>query len=162
VRDQHPLGVVLADLDQFKRVNDLYGHAAGDAALQEVAQRLSGALRPQDRIGRYGGEEFLAVLPGCDWSASLAVAERLRATVSSTPLMAARLTAPLTLSVGLAVWPGTPGLATDALLQAADIALERAKQSGRNRIEISHPTPAEESPSATSLSLLSLWEYAAR
>src|SRR5579862_1794375 len=76
-REQRPVGVVLADLDHFKTINDTYGHFAGDAVLREFTRRILSSMRPYDAIGRYGGEEFLMVLPGCDEDAAMAQAERM-------------------------------------------------------------------------------------
>jgi diguanylate cyclase (GGDEF)-like protein len=132
-REATPLWVMLADLDHFKRVNDTYGHIAGDWVLCEVACRLKSAVRPYDQIGRYGGEEFMVVLPGCHRSDAVKVAERLRSSVGDEALTVDGIRVPVTISLGLAPWEG---IGTGALIHAADIALYRAKQAGRNRVEI--------------------------
>ena len=80
-RESNPLGVVMADLDHFKQVNDTYGHLAGDAVLREVAKRLSASVRPYDSVARYGGEEFLIVAPNCDPGSGLNLAQRLRSSL---------------------------------------------------------------------------------
>jgi diguanylate cyclase (GGDEF)-like protein len=85
-REGTPVGVVLADLDHFKRVNDTLGHLTGDAVLSEAARRIGAALRPYDALGRYGGEEFLIVLPGCDPEGASQVAERVRGRVAEAPV----------------------------------------------------------------------------
>jgi len=134
-REGRPLAVVLADVDHFKAVNDTHGHQAGDAVLREVARRLAGAVRPYDAAGRYGGEEFLAVLPGCGPEEAAALGERLRKAVSAGPVSAGAASVRVTASLGVAVWDGdvgTPG----ALLRAADEALYRAKRGGRDRVEM--------------------------
>jgi diguanylate cyclase (GGDEF)-like protein len=133
-----PASVILADLDHFKRINDTYGHQAGDAVLREVAQRMNAAVREYDMIGRYGGEEFLIVLPLCEMSEAVNIAERLRHCVSAEalPLESERLF--VTVSLGLAPGGG-PLMDADSLIKAADIALYRAKSGGRNRHEVGGP-----------------------
>ena len=128
------LSVLLADLDHFKRINDTYGHLAGDAALREAAHRMRLAIRPYDRIGRYGGEEFLLVLPDCQGAGAVALAERLRLAVGGDAMALAEGMVSVTLSIGIA----TSGMAHEVqtLLSAADTALYRAKHSGRNRVEL--------------------------
>jgi two-component system cell cycle response regulator len=128
----------LLDLDRFKSVNDTWGHAAGDTVLAEVARRLSTGLRPTDMVARIGGEEFLAVLPETDFRTAMAVAERLRRSVSSTPIRTADALVPVTLSIGLAMGGGAEAGATqvDALLARADRALLAAKSDGRNQVTV--------------------------
>lgn len=130
------LAIVMADIDHFKQVNDTYGHLAGDAVLREAAQRMSSILRKYDSIGRYGGEEFLIVIPGCQFDDSLAVAERLREAVSNEPYTLFDANCRTTASFGLA-WNHFPD-STDAnlLLRRADGALYSAKRHGRNRVEV--------------------------
>jgi len=135
-----PLSILLADIDHFKRINDAYGHLAGDAVLREVARRMRAALRPYDGIGRYGGEEFLLVLPDCDTLGALALAERLRIAISSEAIMLAEGVIPVTLSLGIAACEGL--IETDIFIAAADGALYRAKDSGRNRSELALPNEA--------------------
>jgi diguanylate cyclase (GGDEF)-like protein len=136
-REQTPLGLILADLDHFKRVNHTFGHLAGDAVLVEAARRMGTAIRPYDTLGRYGGEEFLIVLPGCDAANTVKLAERLRQRISETPIAHGGQLLPVTTSQGLAVFPGTGTTDLTGLLQAADAALYRAKDNGRNRAELS-------------------------
>lgn len=128
-------GVVLADLDHFKQVNDTHGHLAGDAVLREVSARLGQALRPDDLVGRHGGEEFLIVLPGCDAEATASVCERLRTRIADDPVIHDGRPVWVTLSLGTAVY--APPYADDAvgLVRSADVALYRAKAAGRNRVE---------------------------
>ena len=135
-RDGNPVGLVLADLDHFKLVNDRLGHQAGDVVLCEVSRRMEAALRPYDTVGRYGGEEFLVVLPGCDVLQTRRLSERLREVVAEQPIVHGTTKVPVTMSLGVAV--STPGMSLDAdtLLLAADAALYRAKEAGRDRVEI--------------------------
>jgi diguanylate cyclase (GGDEF)-like protein len=132
-REGSPVGVILADLDHFKRVNDTHGHLAGDAALRAVSDRILAAMRPYDLVGRYGGEEFLLVLPGCDEPATFKVCERIAG--QAVPHESEEVS--LTVSLGATV--GKPSAAADvvALVRAADTALYRAKAAGRNRVELS-------------------------
>jgi diguanylate cyclase (GGDEF)-like protein len=129
------LGVIMADLDHFKRINDTHGHRAGDVVLGETIRRMKDSLRPHDAFGRYGGEEFLVVLPGMDAEALLGVAERLRLAVADRPVAYGSRVIPVTLSLGVAVEHGSTPVDADTLLQAADDALYRAKGGGRNRVE---------------------------
>jgi diguanylate cyclase (GGDEF)-like protein len=133
-REERPLSVVIADLDHFKRVNDTHGHPAGDSVLREAAERFRSALRGYDLIGRYGGEEFLIVLPGCEEARAAQVADRLRQALAARPIEAAGTLIAVTASLGLAC-ATEPGTDSVALIKAADQALYRAKASGRNRVE---------------------------
>jgi diguanylate cyclase (GGDEF)-like protein len=130
-RESRPVGVILADLDHFKQINDTLGHLAGDAVLRQAAQRMLAVLRPYDSVGRYGGEEFLVVLPGCDAIATLGLAERLRQSIAAEPMLVERGPISVTLSVGVAAAPA--GAPPGQLLRAADEALYHAKADGRNR-----------------------------
>jgi two-component system, cell cycle response regulator len=139
-RDQFPVGVVVADLDHFKAINDTYGHFAGDLALQESARRMQSAVRAYDSVGRYGGEEFLAVLPGCDAETVRAQAERMRLSIRSNPVQASTVALSVTCSFGCA--SGIGGEVTaESLIQAADAALYRAKKAGRDRCVLA-PAPS--------------------
>ena len=135
-RDGSPLSVVLADLDHFKDVNDTFGHLAGDEALCEAYRRMAKAMRPYDMIGRYGGEEFLIVLPGCDEPGALHFCERLRGQVADSPIAFQGEEISVTVSVGVVVREPNDSADGQALLQAADQALYRAKRAGRNRVEL--------------------------
>ena len=130
-------GVLLMDVDRFKRVNDSYGHPAGDTVLQEVARRLAAQLRAVDVVARWGGEEFLVVLASSPEEDSALVGERLRAAIAQTPMDAGGISLPITISVGVAITG--PGATPDALIAAADAALYRAKENGRNRVETALP-----------------------
>ncbi len=134
-RETSPLSVVLLDLDHFKPVNDTHGHNAGDLVLREVAARLRHSLRGADAVGRWGGEEFLAVLPGCDLAYTTQVAERLRADMAAaTVALRGGRTVTVTCSIGCA---GTAdgAVSVEELIATADAALYRAKENGRNRVE---------------------------
>jgi diguanylate cyclase (GGDEF)-like protein len=129
-RNATPLAVLLLDIDHFKNVNDTYGHPAGDLVLQEFGRRLGSEVRAGDIAGRWGGEEFLVVLPGADLPAALAVAERIRRTISRSPVVLDGTHIPVTVSGGCAVGPlDSP----EELVARADAALYEAKTGGRNR-----------------------------
>ena len=129
------LGVAMLDLDHFKQVNDTYGHQAGDAVLQELARILRDTAREIDKLGRYGGEEFMAILPEADLDAATVFAERVREAVEGHPFEVG-LGAPirLTLSAGIATYPNTQIANPDLLVDWADRALYAAKKGGRNRV----------------------------
>jgi diguanylate cyclase (GGDEF)-like protein len=141
-RSADRFSVLMIDLDHFKSINDRLGHEAGDRALVQAARQMARALRDQDRIGRFGGEEFVAWLPGVGLDDALALAERVRRTVGGAALAGAGGEAMLTVSIGVAQWAG-PGEAPGPLLARADAALYRAKRAGRDRVEADRaPTPA--------------------
>jgi len=126
--------VLLIDIDHFKRINDTYGHPAGDQVLRVVAERLRAGMRPTDAIGRYGGEEFLAVLSNVGMDEMLQVSERIRSEVSNTAVLFDDLEIPVTCSIGGAISAPTDDVG--ALIRHADQALYRAKSTGRNRVEV--------------------------
>ncbi len=129
-RHRLPLSVLMIDLDEFKRVNDTHGHAAGDQVIVEVSARLRAGLREADVVGRWGGEEFLAVLPLTDPDAALALASRLCAEVAATPVV---LQGGVALPVGVSIGSCGDLRDEDLLLRRADEALYRAKATGRGR-----------------------------
>lgn len=134
-RNNEPLIVLMADLDGFKPVNDHFGHMAGDAVLRQVAARMRASVRRYDAVGRYGGEEFLMVLPGCELPGGLMLAERIREAIEAECFRAADIEIKLTCSLGAAsaIPPAFPP--ADDLVRQADEALYRAKRQGRNRVE---------------------------
>ena len=134
-REGSSVGVVMADLDCFKSINDEYGHSAGDAVLRQVAQRMQGNVRPYDSVGRYGGEEFLIVLPGCDHQGAVTQAERLRAAIGAQPFLLPGVTRPVTCSLGVTAADGSGPVDADRLMREADVALYLAKANGRDRTE---------------------------
>jgi diguanylate cyclase (GGDEF)-like protein len=143
-REFSRVGVILFDLDHFKQVNDTYGHAVGDQVLREAAHRITAVLRPYDYVGRYGGEEFLAVAPGCDIQSAAEVAERVREALTATPVVTAAGQVLITVSAGVSAATVDNMPDTGALIDQADLALYRAKRGGRNRVDCaskitSHP-----------------------
>ncbi|HEY0819630.1 MAG TPA: GGDEF domain-containing protein [Rhizobacter sp.] len=135
VRSQRPFSVLMIDADYFKGINDRYGHDAGDEALRHLTRIMKSQMRDVDRIGRFGGEEFVALLPGTAATEALNAAERLRDAVLRRPWAWAGETLPLTVSIGVAAWRG-PQDEVAALLKRADAALYRAKALGRDRFEM--------------------------
>lgn len=129
------LGVAMADLDRFKAVNDAHGHQAGDAVLLEAARRMRASVRHQDAVGRYGGEEFLVVLPETDLAGAADTAERIRAAVAAEKMAAGGVDLAVTVSLGVTARAG-PDLSPEGLVEAADRALYEAKAAGRNRLRV--------------------------
>ncbi len=129
-------GVILADLDHFKLVNDTLGHGAGDSVLREAARRLTAGVRPYDAVGRYGGEEFLIVLPGCDEASLQQRAENILGGFRATPFAAAEGAIPVNVSLGAACSSSWTSPTLESVVQAADRALYRAKHNGRDRVEL--------------------------
>jgi diguanylate cyclase (GGDEF)-like protein len=149
-REKRPLGLLMVDLDHFKNVNDTHGHFAGDAVLSEAGRRMLSDLREYDSLGRYGGEEFLVLLPGCDERSTRSSAERIRAHLATQPMVLSDTTLKITASFG-----GTcarPGVSCTAeeLIRRADEALYRAKDLGRNRVEFLDAEEAETAPAPPS------------
>lgn len=132
-REGTALGVALADLDKFKSINDTYGHLAGDTVLREVAGRIGGSIRPYDAAGRYGGEEFLLILPGCGDQEAVHTAERMRQTIEAAPVVLPDGELPVTASFGVTSLPGGYEGTPESLVRLADEALYQAKSQGRNR-----------------------------
>jgi diguanylate cyclase (GGDEF)-like protein len=133
-REKNTLGVIVADVDHFKKINDHYGHGAGDAALVAIVQRIAATLRPYDVVGRYGGEEFLIIAPGCDLELTEKLAERVRAAVCNEVVDLGNESITTTISLGATL--GTAESDPEFLVAVADAAMYRAKRNGRNRVEI--------------------------
>lgn len=127
------VGVGMMDIDFFKRINDTYGHGAGDEVLCEVVRRTALAMRPYDGLGRFGGEEFLMIIPGAGHSEVFSVFERIRAAVGGSPVEAGGTKIDVSVSIGAAT---SAGESIDAVVRAADDALYRAKDQGRNRVVV--------------------------
>jgi diguanylate cyclase (GGDEF)-like protein len=132
-RDNRRIGIMMLDADHFKRINDIHGHLAGDAVLQQFAHRIQDSLRSYDLIGRYGGEEFLAILPNCEGGELSNCAERVRAAIGGDPILAEGTPLAVTVSIGTAVLDPLHNSEKEALA-AADSALYEAKYAGRNRV----------------------------
>ena len=130
-----PMACLLLDIDHFKRINDTYGHAAGDAVLRQLAELLKRASRAEDLVFRYGGEEFAAVLPNATARAAVQIAERIRSVVEKYSFLWEGQTIPVTLSIGVASLHGAE-MDSQALIQASDAALFEAKRNGRNRVAV--------------------------
>jgi diguanylate cyclase (GGDEF)-like protein len=130
-RDRRSVGVILLDVDHFKKINDTHGHFAGDAVLRETAARLRGNMRPYDQVGRYGGEEFLVVLPNCELDQATQQAERMRIKLQSSTMMVDGAELRVSASFGVTVSDGSERN-PDTFVRVADEALYRAKAGGRN------------------------------
>jgi two-component system cell cycle response regulator len=141
LRQGVPFAVLFVDLDHFKGVNDVYGHAAGDAVLVAATIRMKAILRTYDYLGRYGGEEFVVALPGCDTAKAMAVAERLRIAIGAGPVPVGDKLIPVAASIGVAATDRLGPLEIPFLLGAADLALYGAKRGGRNRVEAATTVP---------------------
>jgi two-component system cell cycle response regulator len=133
---ERTLALLMIDIDHFKKINDTYGHPVGDEVLRTVAERLQNSVRPFDTVARWGGEEFMVVMPDSDEKVGRVVAERLRAKVGQVPVTTSQTPdgIPVTISVGIAASQPN-GFDPAVIIQAADAALYRAKEGGRNRVE---------------------------
>lgn len=134
MRHETSLSLLMLDLDHFKKVNDTFGHLAGDAVLSHVALALSKAVRNEDVVARFGGEEFAIVLRAIGLDSAALMAERLRRMVEASSVRCGDHTVKATVSIGVAGYPSTPAKTPDELVEAADKALYRAKHAGRNRV----------------------------
>lgn len=136
-----PLGLLMLDVDHFKRINDTWGHQEGDRVLREVAHKVRASVRQGDVVARWGGEEFVVLLPNTDFAACARVAEKVRQAVEELELEGASLRVTVSVGAGGYPAPGVDSLA--ALLEVADQALYRAKQGGRNRTDSLRPEQVE-------------------
>lgn len=135
-RAKTSLGVVLLDLDHFKKINDTYGHLAGDEVLKTASQLIQSSIRPYDRAGRYGGEEFIIILPDADIDESIIVAERIRKSIEKATIATAEGSIDITVSLGVtAINKEYDNDNLNSIIKTADMALYTAKNSGRNRVE---------------------------
>ncbi|HEV2397762.1 MAG TPA: GGDEF domain-containing protein [Candidatus Sulfotelmatobacter sp.] len=132
-RDQQAVGVIMIDVDHFKAINDTRGHAAGDVVLRIIASGIAAMVRPYDSVGRYGGEEFLIIAPGCGLGETWELAERVRTHVASCSIMAGGSHVKVSLSLG--VTTGQKAADLEKVLNASDSAMYQAKRAGRNRVE---------------------------
>jgi len=152
-RRRHPLSLLMIDIDHFKRVNDTYGHEAGDAVLKEVGRRMLTSVRPYDTVARWGGEEFVVLSPHCSFGDALMLAERIRKAITITPILVPATGQILSITGCVGVASAGPGLEQfDIVMRAADHALYTAKHRGRNLVagavdgEDSHPLIASGDP----------------
>ena len=141
---KEPLSVIMVDIDHFKAINDRHGHDEGDRALIHIASLLKGSLRKYDIVARFGGEEFLVVLPKAMMKDAVIIAERIRKSVEVTPLSGSKEKIHLTISLGIASIPAVWPESKEELIKCADMALYEAKEKGRNRVCFYVPT--EDSP----------------
>jgi two-component system cell cycle response regulator len=140
-RTNRPTSVIMIDIDDFKAVNDSCGHQAGDKILSTLAARLGRCVRPYDRVGRYGGDEILVVLPNCGAAAAFGVAERLRRACVRKPARHKNRPLGFTISIGCACSEGLARPSSDRLIHAGDQALYEAKRLGRDRVIAAEPAP---------------------
>jgi diguanylate cyclase (GGDEF)-like protein/PAS domain S-box-containing protein len=137
-RYQRPLSAAMIDVDHFKRVNDAHGHAVGDDVLRSIVRTTSDLLRGSDALGRWGGEEFVVILPETDARAAQRVLDRVRVRIAEEPREVGASRVPVTISIGVAEWTGIESL--QSLVERADRACYAAKHAGRNRLEVALPS----------------------
>lgn len=135
-REEECVGLIMADIDYFKKINDTFGHLAGDAVLRLISGKMHSMIRAYDSIGRYGGEEFLIILPECCQGCAAGFAERLRQCVGSDLFDTPEGIIPVTISLGVAASNKDIKRSADSLIMTVDKALYRAKENGRNRVEV--------------------------
>ncbi|BDB19230.1 diguanylate cyclase (GGDEF)-like protein [Pseudomonas sp. BIGb0381] len=140
-RDGSSLAVAMVDIDHFKHINDRYGHLAGDEVIRHCANHLTLRIRHSDSIGRYGGEEFLILLPSTNTEGAVAVLDELRASLAESPAQYDKTKISLRISIGVCCVVPTEGDTTASLLTIADSALYEAKGSGRNTLRFATPPP---------------------
>ncbi len=133
------LSLVMVDIDHFKKVNDTFGHTAGDQVLKEIASLLKNSTRKKDTVARYGGEEFILILPEAGLEETVMIAERIRKQIENTPFEVSQTQLHLTISLGISNFPNHHARSKDDLIKMADHALYEAKRGGRNRVCVYHP-----------------------
>ena len=133
-REFRPVSAIMIDVDNFKMINDAHGHLAGDVVLIHVAKRLERGIRPYDKVGRYGGDEMLVVLPGCGLGEAAAIGERLRVSVSGEKIRTPAGDFEVTVTLGCSSSELVPNATAETLVQASDAALYKGKGLGRNRV----------------------------
>jgi diguanylate cyclase (GGDEF)-like protein len=133
------LSLVMVDIDHFKKVNDTFGHTAGDYVLKEIASLLKASVRKKDTVARYGGEEFVLILPEAGLEETTIIAERIRKMVENTPFDVGQARLNLTISLGISNFPNHHARSKEDLVRMADQALYDAKKTGRNRVCIFNP-----------------------
>jgi len=131
-------GVIMIDSDSLKKTNDAYGHEAGDELLRTMVQKIQGELRQSDLLSRYGGDEFVVLLPDTDAEGALLTAERIRERIAASPLQVGRDTAAISASMGVATYPDN-GMDFDRVFEAADTAMYASKTSGKNKVSVAQP-----------------------
>jgi two-component system, cell cycle response regulator len=136
-----PLGIILADLDHFKKTNATFGPAVGDEVLQEAARRFRSGLLRHEQIGRYGGDEFLLVLPGGDLASTASRADTIRTLIGTQPALTAHGPVDSTTSMGVTCADAVSDIRLETLLEMADTALHKAKEKGRNRVDLCQGAP---------------------
>lgn len=146
-RQGQSMAVLMMDIDHFKSINDRFGHQSGDEVLREVAKRLQLNVRPYDGVGRYGGEEFMIILPGCDEDAVRNRAEVMRECIASTPISTGNGHLIVTASFGVTVSKAPHDSRAFELIRIADESLYEAKRGGRNRVVYRSPGASKEEPS---------------
>ncbi len=135
-RDQSEFGLIMLDIDDFKAINDTYGHQVGDAVLQDLCSRILGTIRGEDLLSRYGGEEFTIIVTGSPIEGSYALAERIRVDIDQNPITLNGHTIHYTISVGLTIYNGKTEGTKESLIKDADDALYTSKKEGKNRVSI--------------------------
>jgi two-component system, cell cycle response regulator len=151
-RDGSSLAVIMCDVDHFKRINDTRGHVVGDEVLRVIAQRLRAVVRPHDLVGRYGGEEFVILVPGCARDMAADIADRARRAVSGTPIATSSGPQDVTISLGVANLSDVDAAGAQTsphqLIEACDQAMYAAKAAGRNRVVVWSQRPGAPAASA--------------
>jgi len=161
-RAEQSLGILMLDLDHFKNFNDTYGHDAGDVVLRETAAALTNGIRAEDFVCRFGGEEFVVILPTADLEASRARGERLRSKMRELTIMhQGKSLGMVTISVGVAAFP-QHGMSPKELMAAADAALYEAKREGRDRVAVASPKAVDEGATAGAEKSAAGWGHPAR